>query len=233
MKERIITGKAFKFSDAQKRKLTKELGKKGPSVEKFIADVEDPLTDFRHRWRSYKYDPAPAKDEIKRRMEEIRKIASSLHDRLDESDPDGEYFKIVEGLAAVWMSTELAPDRSTLDKAAYYEASLNFEIGAENSAEDDIDELLARLRQLITGIDWALAHHRSAKMGRHSSIFEVLLMENIAQLYKQHFGDLPAANSHGKYHKFIVAALACAGFKKKSWFRPLDAALKRLRLPPE
>ena len=222
------------FSTEQREKLLKFLPNSGPPSDRFLSTIEEKLTFFRANSEHDTAAPIPTPACRKSYFEKTRRTATTLHLTLTNADPDWEYYKIIESLGYILGRQEQpkdegeAPDSALTDEEMF-QRSLYRELRLESLAEEMIERLTKDLELLAEAVAFTLKYHRPGLKGRPQANRERRLMEEIAASYRECFGRLPAANTRGKFHEFIITAMGFIGFHQNSWYRSIEPAIRSLK----
>lgn len=233
MKSRGYEAPLIDFDDNQRILLIKALNKPIIQATDFINDIRMPLTTYKYTTVDCMNDPPPTSTQINDRMARVKEAADTIHSILSTCDAYREHDRFIVAISWTLMSiNEARQNTSSLSGKTNSYTTRNNEEVYESRAESLIDQVvndMAILREAFN-IHIELATHDPR--GRPYNWREVHLMQDIAELYKIHFGKFPPAQSRSRFHKFVVLALGYVGFPQQSWHRAIERAIKNLKSPP-
>lgn len=229
MKSRIMEGPSFEFSAAQREDLKNFLPQMGEAADRFLAHIESPLGLYCITRSYFENDPVPVDSVVNARLKEASRSASVLSEVLENADPLGEYYPVVDAVARILSREGPEPDFSSLDGEEWIRARLEYESGYEIQSEKLLGRLAADLPILDQALRWQVSHIEVGRKGRRVEMQDVLLLEQIAQHYLNCFGELPSHIGKGStFDKLVTRILKYAGFPQTSWHRALKRAVDRL-----
>jgi hypothetical protein len=222
----------FRFTDDQRNKLLKTLGKSGPAAELFITDVEELLHESRSSINGDAHKP-PSKKARMQRFHEINGAALMLRAALKENQPGNGRHRLTMWIAEYLKRDVPPPDYNQLSGDATFNAYMAYHVPYEEEAEDIADRLFADLGTLVAGLEFEARAIASKKQGRPQAFAAWGFFVDVGKAYRARFGRLPSPETRGKFHAFVVEALGCAGIYQKSWYKPLKSAIDTLKRLPE
>ena len=233
MLSRSYSYQLIEFSDEQVKTLQAKLGDTGERSLQFIEDVRAPLSFYKAQHESTQDHPPPSRPDIKKRLKKLCALLEQLDETLSNTDLEGEYYYILEAQSAVAsLYKSLEHEGAALNPGCSFEEYLAHSESCDIQAENDLERMAREARDLRKYLQIYIKHFRTNPRGRPRSIHEVLLMKEIGTLFDTRFGKLPASHTRGKFHRFIIELMKCAGFHQESWHRSIKPAIDELKNPP-
>lgn len=216
----------FAFTVIQRKELLKVLNKKGPAAEAFLDDIQPTLNEYRAVLSSGSPSPTSRKAQRKYRLEEIRNAALTVRGAIKDGGLRVSKGTIENLIAHTLMNEEGDhPDFSHLTGDEYFEERFKYEFPFDLRAEEILERLLMDMETMISAIDLGIKYSTVTRTGRPHDTYKWEVLYYIAEKYKMHFNKIPAAQSRGRFHKFVIKALGYLGIEQKTWYRPLKAAI--------